>query len=240
MKADEIRFLYKDRYKIIDYIEKYPNKIIILNIDEQDNIDLEELKRYNIITNNNFVLSLSSLKNYKLYKDNNLKFYFNYPITTYFDFKSLIELGVEYILVDSPLFQDIEFISSFNVKLRISPNISYYAFIPKKDGVCGSWIRPEDLEEYSKYIDTVEFENCDLKKEQALYRIYFEQKNWPGDLNYIITNLNYNCINRMIPPDFTKNRMNCKQKCMAGGHCKLCYRYLQLANPDLLNQINKI
>jgi hypothetical protein len=51
------------------------------------------------------------------------------------------------------------------IKLRVVPNISYYAFIPRDNGVCGSWIRPEDLELYEPYIETIEFEDCDIKKE---------------------------------------------------------------------------
>ena len=45
------------------------------------------------------------------------------------------------------------------------PNVAYYAFIPREDGVCGSWIRPEDLNLYEPFIDVIEFEDCDVKKE---------------------------------------------------------------------------
>lgn len=61
-----------------------------------------------------------------------------------------------------------------------------------------------------------------------------EQKEWSGDLNMIITNLNYAGVNRMIPKDFTTARLSCGQRCQSGGHCRLCYRYLELANPTLL------
>ena len=66
-----------------------------------------------------------------------------------------------------------------------------------------------------------------------------EQKTWSGDLGMIITNLNYPGVNRMIPQELTLKRMNCGQACMNGSHCKLCYRYLELANPDLLRDIKR-
>lgn len=50
----------------------------------------------------------------------------------------------------------------------------------------------------------------------------------------IITNLNYPGVNRMIPTELTEKRMNCGQRCQSGGHCRLCYRYLELANPEFI------
>jgi hypothetical protein len=64
-----------------------------------------------------------------------------------------------------------------------------------------------------------------------------EQKNWPGDLKTIITNFNYPGVNRMIPNSLTERRMICGQKCQSGSSCKLCYRYLDLANPELIKNI---
>jgi hypothetical protein len=82
------------------------------------------------------------------------------------------------------------------------PNVAYYAYIPRDDGVCGGWVRPEDVDYYADYVDVFEFEDCDEKKEKALFKIYAEQGKWPGLLNDLITNLNYTAINRMILKDF--------------------------------------
>jgi hypothetical protein len=54
----------------------------------------------------------------------------------------------------------------------------------------------------------------------------------------LVTNLNYLGVNRMIPPqELTEKRMTCRQACTRGSHCRLCYRYLDLANPELLQNI---
>lgn len=239
-KADEIKIPYKDRKKIIDFIEKYPNKTIILDMKgNKELIDWDEINRYNIMTHQNFIIALNNLTDIEECKKHSIKFYWNFPVTTFYDLKALKDIGAEYALIDSPLVQDIINASEIGIKLRIVPNIAYYAFIPRENGVCGGWIRPEDLVLYDPYVTTIEFEDCDLKKEQALFRIYMEQKAWPGDLGMIITNLNYPGINRMIPSELTTRRMNCGQSCMNGSYCRLCYRYLNLANPNLLRELKQ-
>lgn len=199
-------------------------------------IEWDDIKRYKIITQDKFIIALNSLSDISFCKNENIKFYWNFPITTFYELRALKDIGVEYALIEAPLTHDIIKAASIGVKLRMVPNVAYYAFIPRDNGVCGSWIRPEDLYMYEPYIEAIEFEDCDLKKEQALYRIYCEQKAWPGDLGMIITNLNYLGVNRMIPSDLTKRRMTCGQKCQSGKHCRLCYSYLNLANPDKLKQ----
>lgn len=126
-------------------------------------------------------------------------------------------------------------VARIGVPIRAVPNVAYYATLPFDNGVIGSWIRPEDLYLYEEFISAVEFEDCDIKKEQALFRIYAEQKAWAGDLGMIITNLDYPGVNRMLPSSLTKRRMNCGQRCaMNRSTCRLCYRYLDLADPDKL------
>ena len=189
----------------------------------------------------NFILALDDfdLDIVEKCKKEGIKFYWSYPVTTFYTLHALKKLGAEYALIDSPLTHSIINAANVGIKLRVVPNVAYYAIVPREDGVLGSWIRPEDLDLYNPYIVAIEFEDCDIKKEQALYRIYMEQKAWPGNLETIITNLNYPGVNRMIPQDLAIKRMTCGQRCLLGAHCQLCYRYLNLANPELLKQYKK-
>ena len=50
------------------------------------------------------------------------------------------------------------------------------------------------------------------------------------NLNLLIDNLNYNVDNRGIPDEFGQGRINCRQKCMAGGACRLCQRTCEFSN----------
>ena len=54
------------------------------------------------------------------------------------------------------------------VPIRMIPVYAFLDGIPRDDGVCGNWFRPEDIDAYSIYVDTVEFGAQPQKREQAL------------------------------------------------------------------------
>jgi len=103
----------------------------------------------------------------------------------------------------------------------------------RKEGVCGLWIRPEDVPTYEPYVELIEFVG-DQRQEQALFRIYAEQHKWSGELGLVVQDLNYPCTNRMVPPTLAQTRLNCGQRCQENGYCRLCYHTFDLANPTLL------
>lgn len=73
----------------------------------------------------------------------------------------------------------------------------------------GAWFRPEDLYKIEA-IDVCEFFHKDNRDEQALYRIYAENHEWPGELNLIIKDIeDKDILNRMLPPEFQEKRSNC-------------------------------
>ena len=121
-------------------------------------------------------------------------------------------------------------VKKYEKQIRVIPNVAYIDKIPKKEGVLGSYIRPEDLDLYEDYIDIIEFEDTEYnaKREAALYRIYMEEKHWDGELQDLITNLNFPGLNRMIPRQLSHHRVDCRQACLSrGSTCKLCYRMLE-------------
>lgn len=231
-KADEIKVEYRDRDIIPDLIEKYPDKDIILMCYHNEILDWKKIEQWNILSRQHFIMCLSSVADIKDCETRNIPFYLGYPVKTYWELRALKELGVRYVRLGEPLFFEMDMVRSIGVPVRLVPNVAFIDGLPRKDGVCGTWVRPEDLNLYEDYVETVEFEDADVKREQALYRIYAEQKNWPGDLNLIITNLNYEGLNRIIVPDLTEKRLNCGQRCQKASNCKLCYRALTLAMPD--------
>jgi hypothetical protein len=44
-----------------------------------------------------------------------------------------------------------------NIPIRAIPVFAFLDGLPRDNGVNGNWIRPEDLEAYSLYINTIEF-----------------------------------------------------------------------------------
>ena len=127
-------------------------------------------------------------------------------------------------------------VKSLGIPVRAVANVAYNDGLPREDGVCGVWIRPEDVETYEPYVSVIEFEDADPRKERALYRLYAEKKRWPGDLGMIITNFNHLGVNRLILPEVAEKRLNCAQKCQSGSACKICYRAVDLADVEKLRE----
>ena len=96
--------------------------------------------------------------------------------------------------------------------MRAIPNLAYEPYLSHENGICGGWIRPEDTEVYGQYISVFEFYAPKmLEKESTLYHIYAENKKWPGNLNLLIDNLNYDFNNNALydEDNFALRRMNC-------------------------------
>ena len=231
-KADEIKVDFRDRRSIPDLTEKYPEKKIILMCYKDEIIDWSDVHTWNVLCRGNLIMCLSSVDDVQGCKDEDVPFYFGYPIKTFFELNSLKDMGVCYVRLGEPLFFELDKVRRFGIPVRAVPNVAYVDMFPHADGVCGTWIRPEDTDVYEDYVEVFEFEDSnDIKKEQALFRIYAEQRIWPGDLNMLITNFNYPGVNRMILPDIAPRRTNCGQRCQSGGACKICYRAVGLADP---------
>ena len=237
-KADEIKAEYRDHKAFPDIVEKYPDKTLICQIyANQEDIDWESLKLTNKMALGRFICCVGSYDQMKQCKEFGIKFYYGFPITTFQDLRTLKEIGVCYVRLGAPLFFSLDDVKAIGVPVRAVPNLAYLSDLPYGDGVCGTWIRPEDMEAYEPYVEAVEFEGCNTEQERALYRIYAEQHEWPGFLDTLLTNFNKSKVsNSLIHPDFTKFRLNCGQRCMRNGSCSLCHRWMSLANREKLEK----
>ena len=236
-KCDEIKVLWNDRDIIFDLVTKYPGKTINVcryYIHSNDDIDWKEIKNYQKLARDNFVFGLSYIDELRECKANDIQFYYLEPIRTFRELQGVKALGARWAIIDAPLFFQMDKVKEVGVPLRATANMSIRELLPYPDGVPGPWIRPEDMDMYEPYIDTIEFGRVNLDQERALFRIYTEQKKWSGDLGLIIQDINYMGTNRMIPSDLTKKRLNCGQRCQIDAKCHYCWRMLDLANPDLL------
>ena len=98
----------------------------------------------------------------------------------------------------------------------------------------GFFIRPNDIDLYSKYIDVFEFMQRDgipISTLNTYYEIYTKSKEWNGPLNEIIINYLGQEDNRGFPPFFAAIKMKCKKKCnYQKKPCHICNEMLQLNN----------
>ena len=169
--------------------------------------------------------------------------YWAFPATSYWELRGLLALGVAQILVDAPLFFDLPKVKSIcgSVKLRVVVNKCYNNYMPRLNGICGTYVRPEDVDYYSTYVDHMEFDtDNDLKKERILWKIYSEDKNWPGNLNLLLSGLGANIDNRGLnalptiadekPTTFAEMRIGCGQRCQSTQNCHFCESIFRLVN----------
>ena len=229
-KADEIKFEYRDRKVLMDYIEEYYDKTIILEIPKEveEEIDWALLGAYSEKVN--FYVCLYDLKYIQKCKEYNVKWYWAYPITTFYELQGIVAAGADYLFLGAPLCFSLDKVQRITMTpVRLCPNLAYDAYIPRKDGIRGQWIRPEDIELYEPYVHCMEFVSDALSKEATLLHVYKDNGEWPGNLNLLITNLNYDVDNRAIPEEVGEARITCGQRCMAGGQCRLCETGMKFA-----------
>lgn len=231
-QADEIKIRYEDRDKLFDFIKDFPEKVFILEIPQTisaDEIDWDLLAAHSEKVN--FILCLSNLGLIKQCHERKIKYYWAYPVFTWYELQSLINLNPCYILISAPLSFSLNKIKNkTNIPLRLVPNLACDDYIPRINGLYGSWIRPEDIELYEKYIKTCEFSTPDLSKEATFLHVYKDNAEWPGNLNLLITNLDINIDNKLIPNDFGSTRANCGQRCMENNTCHYCETAIIFAN----------
>lgn len=227
-KADEIKVEFKDIDKIFDFITTLPDKTIILDIPSKldvDNrigvIDWVTIEMYS--KQLKLVLCLHDLTIAKEAQSRNIPFYWAYKITSYWELRGIVDMKPCYLLLGAPLFFSLPKVKKItNIPIRAIPNWAHENYIPREQGICGQWIRPEDIELYEDYISVCEFHVPNLEVERTLFRIYSEDKSWPGNLNMLISNLNYDVDNRAIPEDIAKARIGCGLRCAEDGTCKVC------------------
>lgn len=235
-KADEIVIEYRDRKAIPDYAKKYPSACLVVEVTPDTRWEITEIKDYSILSKGKLTLCLPDLRDPRLaeLKAAGIPFFWGYTITTFWELAAAVDTGVSQVRIGAPIFFDTERLKRFDVTKRLCANIAHDGYMPNVDGIPGAWMRPEDVDSYEGIIDIIEFADCKDHKEEALYRIYAEQKHWPGRVDMIISNINTEAYNRMIPPQFAEARKTCRQRCVAGDACRICYHLLHLADPELL------
>lgn len=90
-----------------------------------------------------------------------------------------------------------------------------------------AFIRPEEIDEYSKYIDMFFLQGSAL---DTIYKIYEKDKKWEGPLSDVINGTVPNiCGNRLMNEEWSKYRLDCDRACIKGGGCRACPTQLTIA-----------
>ena len=210
-EADEIIIAKNDFESFPVVYEKVPDKTFVFEILLLTPEKADKLRVWRGWTDN-IVLSLWNIADFEQAAAIGLKYCFNEPVDSMYNFNALKDLGVEYISISGSLAHNMKAFSNSNVKVRMCPNIAYEAYIPRENGLYGQWVRPEDIEYYEN-IYIFDFLDCDLQKEKTLLHVYKNDKSWPGNLNLLFSNFDVNVNNLTMPKEIGKTRANCKHKC---------------------------
>ena len=172
-EANELKVEYKDIEFIDNYIESAERShYIILKIPKYTKINWNLLLMYNEKLAGKFYIAISDLKDSIAAKEHNIKFYWDYPVSTYYELNNLIDIGSSQVILAPPLVFEQKTIKEKNIKVRLVPNYAFNDFLVNDNGVCGGWIRPEGLILWEDIVESCEFIHGDLQNERAMLRIY--------------------------------------------------------------------
>lgn len=222
--ADEIKMEYRDIDILVDLMDENITKKLVIIVSQDDKVDYDKLAVY--AKGLNITMAVSDLSMGREYNVRGIPFYWVYPITSYYELNSALEAGVSEVLLNAPLYFDLpqvkKIVSKYNAEVRLIANICYYNYLMRADGVCGTYVRPEDVSVYEPYVNTLEFIAETYSKEAVLFEVYAIKKTWPGNLNLLLTNFNCQVDNRSIADEFAAARIQCRQDCMRRGGCDFC------------------
>lgn len=234
-KVDEFHF-YWSYENLVEFATAHPQKTIVYHPEYSS--DLPEWL-YNSLPENVIVafrLKQFTVWDCEIFNKDGKKFYIDEAITSFENATRAKELGVCRLNIAGALFFQMDKVKAYGLPIMVDPRISFSidAFPGILDAPSAHWIRPEDVEMYEDYIDTICFKEFDEDRVSAFIRIYKEEKKWAGPLNMLIPYVDESVYNRMLNSELTARRLNCGQVCRTPvGTCRLCHRQFSLANPDL-------
>lgn len=233
-QIDEFNIDFKNKQiqlaKFLDlYAKSQRVNIRLSNQYTKDNIELLETiyeKGYNI------AIILPDQFYVNQLREHEIPFYFENPAFTWDQLRGMGGLGVSDIFISGELGFDLKDVKQYanlnNIKTRCYANISQSMW-KAGDGFKDFYIRPEDIDFYSNYIDIIEFYDS-IDNQNTLYKIYFYDKEWNGNLREIIKGLSLDINNYYIlGSEFARRRSQCNKKCLKNKKCELCDRLADFA-----------
>ncbi len=239
-KADEIRVDFRDIESIPDVYHRYKKPIIFFPALEGEEYDWKKLVQFDVLCEHNLIVSCPSIVEAIFAKDNGLKFMLATEATSAWDLRAMEDFGCEYAYVGAPLFFNLPSLTDRTIGIRAIPTVAYNHRLPHTSGVCGQWIRPEDVEAYEDYIDVLEFEFCEVTREQTLFKVYAEDQQWATRLDILVEDLGSPALNRLINPDLIDKRLYCRQRCQLDHSCHACETAMKLASTEFVEQLHKV
>ena len=243
-QADELRIKYRKTDSTLkNFLEKYQDKTIIIEIgDDFDQLDSKIFKELQKDHKNfKLIVNYHQRKILDLILSNEIPFFFSNFITTIDELWGLMEYKPTDMYICEELGFHLDTVSKLlhehNIKVRVIPNICQSSF-SSTPGLKTFFIRPEDIDFYSNYVDVFEFIS-DAERQKTIFNVYKNGK-WFGALEELIPTLKMHIDNRAILKDdfFAAPRVKCGKKCMYDpSSCRMCDRIVELSDIIIKNNL---
>ena len=235
--ADEISIKYIEDKGLVDFMNKYAGKRIIIRLESTDFKD-SEIAKLTAIRNSldfDFTVGLPTqdMKLANKLKAKDIPFYFLTPVKDWETLNFYItEVGVSDIDISGPLGFDLPKVTNFLARyapdtiIRATPNAlsSLHDTCPPLQKF---FIRPNDIDLYEQYIDVLEFEG--IEHQDTFYKIYSQEKIFIGKLSQVIYDFPLPIDNMGLITAFSERRIDCGRQCLYGGRCKRCMTLSQIS-----------
>lgn len=235
-EIDEFNIDYRNKQiKLLQFLDQYA-KSQRVNIRLPKDYTEADIQLLNLIAEKGYRISVI-FPNPNVFNQDVLvhsPFYFQKPCFTWDELIDVLSFGVKDVFISGELGFQLDKIKKLvekdGVQIRCYANIVQTSGYGKTDGFKDFFIRPEDLDFYSEYIDVIEFYDS-IDKQNVLYEIYFKDKHWDGKLKEIIKSMK-NDINNyyLLGTEFARYRVSCGKECFKGGRCRICDRLESLAD----------
>lgn len=249
-QVDQFDILYKrQKQNLINFLDSYGKNFQRINIHyKSEQFDMQDLqlllllkatdRQYNIaVCFDTYPISYDKQVIQKIYQSLNsnlIPYYYYEKVKDWDTFWGLINEGVSDILIAQSFCFDLQKISQIaknkQIKIRCFCNVCQTSWHTLQS-LTTFFIRPQDIDLYSKYIDTFEFyQDQKHKSINALYKIYAHDKKWFGLLKELIIDYHSDQDNRTLIPQFGERRLRCNKECLHSivSRCNFCMRASEL------------
>lgn len=242
----EIKIRYADQFAALErFVRLYPKHRIILEVchfqEFFNEIHFTNFKNWYLQNNPNIIVTFNPVNISKgcVFTEtfarhiDPVPFYFNDIITSEKVLETYLQSGAKEVIIGGDLgfnlFSVKRKCEERGIRVRVIANLALHG--ETEDRTTRSFtkffIRPEEIEFYQDYVDSIEF-YCPQSSQEKLYNFYSKGK-YVGDLVYLIHGLVESIPNRALPYQWTVMRAICNRKCQFGKKCKLCDSFIKVA-----------
>lgn len=240
--ADEFYIYYdpatNDFNNLIDFIQTFQEKTI--SIRYRNGLDKKTaLAIGRMFKNVKFVVSWTDAAELDALREADIRFYFSSsePARSMSDLIAYDRIGVSDVYLADDCLYNMEGVKEWcfdvgGIQTRLVLN-QVPITVPSNSPTI-PLLRPQDFDVLDRYVDVAEFycgydKEYDFNKLSVLYRVWFEDKDWGGDLREINDRVPFPYMCRMCLPQSTSRKLNCGLACVRDDrHCTFCDRNFDL------------